>query len=47
LIRQVNEDQEAVEITSPGGAAFLVPEGTLRSMQEDAYLRRPPINALS
>jgi antitoxin YefM len=45
LIRQVNEDQEAVEITSQGGTAFLVPENTWRSMQEDAYLRRSPANA--
>lgn len=45
LIRQVNEDQEAMEITSQGGTAFLVPEDTWRSMQEDAYLRRSPVNA--
>lgn len=36
LIRQVNEDQEAVEITFQGGTAFLVPENTWRSMPEDA-----------
>jgi antitoxin YefM len=39
------EDQEAVEITSQGGTVFLVPEDTWRSMQENAYLRRSPINA--
>lgn len=45
LIEQVNADQEAVEIVSRKGTAFLVSEAQFRSMTETAYLMRSPANA--
>ncbi|MEU4694345.1 type II toxin-antitoxin system prevent-host-death family antitoxin [Actinoplanes sp. NPDC023714] len=45
LIEQVNEDEEAVEIVSKSGTAFLVPESLWRSMVETRYLLRSPANA--
>ncbi len=45
LIEQINDDQEAVEILSKGGVAFLVPEAQWRSLQETAHLMRSPANA--
>jgi antitoxin YefM len=45
LIEEVNDDQEAVEILSKGGTAFLVPEAQWRSLQETAHLMRSPANA--
>jgi antitoxin YefM len=45
LIQQVNDDQEAVEILSKGGTAFLVSEAQWRSMQETAFLLSSPANA--
>ena len=45
LIEEINDDQEAVEILSKGGTAFLVPEAQWRSLQETAHLLRSPANA--
>lgn len=45
LIEQVNDDEEAVEIVSKSGTAFLVPEHLWRSMVETRYLLRSPENA--
>lgn len=45
LIEQVNNDQEAVEIVSKAGRAFLVPEAQWRSLMETQYLLRSPANA--
>jgi antitoxin YefM len=45
LIEQVNDDQEAVEIISKAGTAFLVPEEQWRSLMETQYLLRSPANA--
>jgi antitoxin YefM len=45
LIEQVNADQEAVEIVSKKGTAFLVPADEYRSLRETAYLLRSPRNA--
>jgi antitoxin YefM len=45
LIEQVNEDEEAVEIVSKSGTAFLVPEHMWRSLMETRYLLRSPANA--
>jgi antitoxin YefM len=45
LIEKVNDDQEAVEIISTKGRAFLVPEEQWRSIQETRYLLRSPANA--
>ena len=45
LIEQVNNDQDAVEILSKNGTAFLVSEAQWRSLQETAYLLRSPANA--
>ena len=45
LIEQVNEDEEAVEIVSKSGTAFLVPEHLWRSLVETRYLLRSPVNA--
>jgi antitoxin YefM len=45
LIEEVNDEQEAVEIVSKAGTAFLVPESTWRSMVETQYLLRSPANA--
>ena len=45
LIEQVNDDEEAVEIVSKSGTAFLVPEQLWRSLVETRYLLRSPANA--
>ena len=45
LIEQVNDDQEAVEIVSKKGIAFLVPENEYRSLRETSYLLASPANA--
>ncbi|MFN8074556.1 MAG: type II toxin-antitoxin system Phd/YefM family antitoxin [Kineosporiaceae bacterium] len=45
LIEQVNEDQEAVEIVSKRGTAFLVPADEYRSLRETVYLLSSPRNA--
>lgn len=45
LIEKVNDDQEAVEIVSTKGRAFLVPEEQWRSLMETQYLLRSPANA--
>jgi antitoxin YefM len=45
LIEKVNDDQEAVEIVSKAGTAFLVPEDQWRSLMETQYLLRSPANA--
>ena len=45
LIEQVNDDEEAVEIVSKSGTAFLVPEHLWRSLVETRYLLRSPANA--
>jgi antitoxin YefM len=45
LIEQVNQDEEAVEIVSKSGTAFLVPEHMWRSLMETRYLLRSPANA--
>ena len=45
LIEQVNDDQQAVEIVSKKGTAFLVPEDEYRSLRETAYLLQSPANA--
>jgi len=45
LIEQVNADQEAVEIVSKRGTAYLVSEVQFRSLMETAYLLRSPANA--
>lgn len=36
LLQQVNDDQEAVEIVSRRGTAFLVPADEYRSLRETA-----------
>lgn len=46
LLEQVNDDQEAVEIVSRRGIAFLVPEDEYRSLRETAYLMSSPANAV-
>ena len=45
LIEQVNDDQEAMEMVSQKGTAYLVPEHGYRSLRETAYLLAPPVNA--
>lgn len=45
LIEQVNADQEAVEIISKKGTAYLVPEDEYRSWRETMYLLASPANA--
>lgn len=45
LIEKVNDDQEAVEIVSKKGTAFLVPEDEYRSLRETSYLLASPVNA--
>lgn len=45
LIEKVNDDQEAVEIVSRKGTAFLVAEDEYRSLRETAYLLQSPANA--
>lgn len=45
LIEKINEDQEAVEIVSKKGTAYLVPADEYRSLIETVYLLRSPRNA--
>jgi antitoxin YefM len=45
LIEEVNRDQEAVEIVSKKGTAYLVPADEYRSLTETVYLLRSPRNA--
>jgi antitoxin YefM len=45
LIEQVNENREAVEITSRRGSAVLMSMEEYESLQETAYLLRSPANA--
>jgi antitoxin YefM len=45
LVQQVNDDQEAIEISSRKGGAFLVSADEYRSLRETAYLLRSPANA--
>lgn len=45
LIEQVNEDQEAVEIISKKGTAYLVSEAEYRSWRETMHLLASPENA--
>ncbi len=45
LVGQVNDDQEAVEIVSTKGTAFLVSAEEYISLVETAYLTRSPANA--
>ena len=45
LIEQVNDDQEAVEIVSKKGTAYLVSEDEYRSLRATAYLLASPANA--
>lgn len=45
LITEVNEDQEAVEIVSKNGTAYLVPENEYRGWKETEYLLRSPAAA--
>jgi len=45
LIEQVNADQEAIEIISKKGTAFLVSEDEYRSLRETSYLLQSPANA--
>lgn len=45
LMKEVNEDQTAVEIVSRGVTAYLVPADEYESLVETAYLLRSPRNA--
>ena len=45
LIKQVNDDQAAIHISSRGGTAVLVSEAEWNSLQETNYLLRNPVNA--
>lgn len=45
LIKQVNEDHDAVEITSKHGNAVLVSADDFTALREGAYLLRSPANA--
>lgn len=45
LIEQVNNDQEAIEIVSKKGTAYLVSEDEYRSLRETAHLLASPANA--
>ena len=45
LIEQVNDDQEAVEIVSKKGTAYLVPADEYRAWRETMYLMSSPENA--
>ncbi len=45
LIKQVNDDQAAIHISSRGGTAVLVSEAEWNSVQETNYLLRNPVNA--
>ena len=45
LIEQVNDNCEAVEITSKRGSAVLISRAEYDALQETAYLLRVPANA--
>ena len=45
LIEKVNDDQEAVEIVSKKGTAYLVPEEEYLSWRETMHLLASPANA--
>lgn len=45
LIEQVNADQQAIEIISKRGTAYLVPADEYESWQETMYLLSSPANA--
>ena len=45
LIEEINEDQQAVEIVSKKGTAYLVPADEYRSLIDTVYLLRSPRNA--
>lgn len=45
LIKQVNDDHTAVEITSKRGSAVLMSRADYDALQETAYLLRAPANA--
>ena len=45
LVRQVNDNAEAVQIGSGDDVAYLVPAEMWRSISETAYLLRSPVNA--
>jgi len=45
LIKQVNEDHDAVEIVSKHGNAVLVSADDFAALREGAYLLRSPANA--
>ena len=45
LIEQVNDDRQAVRITSKAGNAVLVSEDDYDSLTETVYLLRSPANA--
>ena len=45
LIKQVNEDHEAVEIVSKHGNAVLMSADDYAALREGAYLLRSPANA--
>lgn len=45
LIDEVNEDQQAIEIVSKRGSAYLVPAAEYESLLETIYLLSSPANA--
>lgn len=45
LIAQVDDDQQAVELVSSTGSAYLVPAAQWYAMLETSYLLRSPANA--
>jgi antitoxin YefM len=45
LIKRVNEDRDAIEITSKSGNAVLMSAAEYEAWQETAYLFRSPANA--
>lgn len=45
LIAEVNDNQQAVEIVSKGGTAYLVPADEYRALLETVYLLTSPRNA--
>jgi len=45
LIKQVNDDHEAIEIVSRHGNAVLVSADDYAALREGAYLLRSPVNA--
>ena len=45
LIAEVNDDQQAIEIVSKAGTAYLVPADEYRGLVETVYLLSSPRNA--